>query len=180
MGLMHCQYFIASKEFKLQISVTHLGRNANTLADSLSHDIASHFLSIFPQAPHNSTPIPVALADLLVVTKLDWTSLSWSRMFSYIFNQPLPKAQCIPTPKATTGIPISATAPAISPFLLQRPSPANSSASLDSTSSSTKPSKLTCTCPTSASSTLSTMEVIPSSRTYPGSSIPYAASNPKK
>ena len=99
-------------------------------------------------------------------------------MFSSIFKQLLPKAQCAPTPQATTSIPISAPAMAISPFLLQRPSSARLSAFLDSNSSNTKPSSPTC--PASASSISSTIEATPSSGICPGSNLSYTASNPKK
>ena len=48
MGLMCCLYFIAAK-FKLIVSATHLAGKANTLADALSRNNASHFLSTFSQ-----------------------------------------------------------------------------------------------------------------------------------
>ena len=177
MGLMRCLCFIAAK-FKVLISATHLAGKANTLADALSCNNASHFLCTFPQAPRQSTPIPAALTDLLVGTKPDWTSPSWSRIFSSIFKQPSPKAQCTPIPQATTGIPISAPATAISPFLLQRLPSASSSAFSDNNSSNTKPSSPTC--PASASSISSTIGATPSSGTCPSSNMSYAASNLKK
>ena len=158
--------------------MSHLAGKSNTHADTLSHNNASHFLSTFPRALQQSAPNPAALTDLLVDTKPDWTSLSWSRMFSSIFKQPSPKAQCTPTPQATASIPTSAPTPATNPSLLQRPSSASLSASLNSNSLSTKPSDLTC--PASASFTLPTMEMTPSSGTCPGFSTSSAASIPRK
>ena len=115
MGLM---YFILAK-FKLLISASHLAGKANTYADTLLCNNASHFLPTFSQALH--TPIPAVLTNLLVDTKPDLTSLTWSRMFDTIFKQPSPKAQCTPTPLVTTGIPTSAPALAVNPFLLPKP-----------------------------------------------------------
>ena len=92
MDLMRCLYSITAK-FKLLISASHLAEKSNTHADALSRNNASHFLSTctFPQALRQSTAIPAALMDLLVGTKPDWTSPSWSRTFSSIFKQPSPK-----------------------------------------------------------------------------------------
>ena len=119
MGLMRCLYFIATK-FKLLILATYLAGKANTLADALSRNNASYFLCTFSQAPRQIATIPTALTDLLVGTKPDWTSPSWSKMFKSIFNQPLQRAQCAHTHQATTGTPCSAPAVATSPFLPQK------------------------------------------------------------
>ena len=177
MGLMRCLYFIAAK-FKLIVSATHLAGKANTLADALSRNNASHFLSTFSQAPHQRTLIPAALIDLLVGTKPDWTSPSWNRMFSSIFKQPLPKAPCVPTPQATTGIPTSAPSMAINPSPLQRPSSASLLAISDNSNSSTKQSNHTS--PAFVSSISSMGEATPSFETCLGYNMSSAVSNPKK
>ena len=177
MGLMRCLYFIAAK-FKLLISASHLAGNLNTHADALSRNNASHFVSTFPLALRQSTPIPAALTDLLVGTKLDWTSPSWSKMFSSIFKQPSPKARCAPTTQATAVTRTSAPALAIHPLLPKRPSSANSLVSLDSSSLSTKLSNPTCL--VSDSSISPSTETTPLSRTCLGYSMSYTVSSPRK
>ena len=177
MGLMRCLYFIAAK-FKLHISALHLAGKANTLADTLSRNNASHFLSTLPQASQQPTAIPTALTDLLVGTKPDWTSPDWSRMFSFIFRQLSPEAQCAPTPLATTATPTSAQDTAINPSGRQRPSSASSLAFLDNRDSNTKPSNHTS--PTSVSSTSSMVEETPSFARCPSSNTSYEVSSPKK
>ena len=113
MGLMRCLYFIAAK-FNMLLSATHLAGKANSLADALSRNNAALFLSNYPQANHQGTPIPEALTDLLVGTQPDWTSPTWSSKFNFIFKQPCPITQSAPIPPAITGTPTSAHVPAIS------------------------------------------------------------------
>ena len=120
MSLMRYLYFIAAK-FNLLISAIHLAGKANSLADALSRNNLSFFLSSYPQANHLGTPIPDPLISLLVDTKPDWTSQSWS-MFNTIFSQPCPKIQCAHIPRVATDTQISAPVPATSPSPLQSPS----------------------------------------------------------
>lgn len=100
MSLMRCLHFIAAK-FNLLLSSTHLSGAHNTLADALSRNNASLFLSCCPQAHKQPSQIPPALMALLLHSKLDWTSPSWSKMFNSIFSPQLPLAQCAPTPPAS-------------------------------------------------------------------------------
>ena len=102
MGLMRCLYFIAAK-FNMLLSATHLAGKANSLADALSRNNAALFLSNYPQANHQGTPIPEALTDLLVGTQPDWTSPTWSSKFNFIFKQPCPITQSAPDQLAQTA-----------------------------------------------------------------------------
>ena len=93
MGLMRCLYFIAAK-FSLLLSATHLAGADNILADALSRDNLDLFLTLHPQAHPSPHPIPAALLDLLIHSKPDWTSPSWSKTFNTLFNPPSPKTPC--------------------------------------------------------------------------------------
>ena len=179
MGLMRCLYFIAAK-FNLTISATHLPGKANTcsLADALSRNSASHFLSNFPQANHQGTHIPEALTNLLVGTQPDWTSPSWSSMFNSIFKPQYQKTQCAATPPDSTGTPISALVPATSPFLPQSPHYVSMSASSDSSSLNINQSNLIS--PVYDSSISSMLDLTHSSMTCPDFSTSCEASSPKR
>ena len=86
MHLMRSLVFISAK-FNFITSATHLPGAHNQLADALSRNDASYFISIYPQAQVNPTPIPQALIDLLMGSKPDWTSPSWINLWSIIFNR---------------------------------------------------------------------------------------------
>lgn len=115
MGLMRCLYFIAAK-FNLLLSATHLAGTKNTLADVLSWNNMELFFALHPQAYHSPHPIPLALLDLLVHTKPDWTSPCWSATFNTIFSLPSQGTQCVPMPPATIGTASFAHATASSSF----------------------------------------------------------------
>ena len=91
MGLMRCLHFITAK-FNLLLSATHIAGIENSLADALSRDNLSFFFTHHPPANHSPSPIPSALLDLLVHSRPDWMSASWSSMFNSIFSQHSQKA----------------------------------------------------------------------------------------
>ncbi len=164
MGLMRCLYFICAK-FNLLISAVHLAGIANSLADALSRNKLPIFLLNHPQANQAPSPIPAPLLDILIHTKPDWTSPSWSSTFNSIFSPPCPRTPYGPTPPATADT--STSAPALAHIHTPQPSScsANLSDSLASNTSNTKPSNATY--PASASSTSSTRTQTPSSATCP-------------
>ena len=177
MGLMRCLYFIAAK-FNLLLSATHLAGKANCLADTLSRNNASYFLSNYPQTSPQATLIPKAMTDLLVGTQPDWTSPSWSSKFNSTFKQLCPEIQCATTPWANDTTSISAPVQAIKPSQLQSLHYVSTPASLVSSSLNKRPSNAIS--PVSASSTSLSPDLIPSSRICPGSNMFGEASSPKK
>ena len=85
MHLMRCLSFVAAK-FNFIFSSTHIRGLDNVLADALSRNNASLFLSLFPQAQRRPVPLPRAISDLLVVEKPDWTSQDWIKLWNSIFS----------------------------------------------------------------------------------------------
>ena len=87
-GLMHllwCLVFIEA-HFHCYLIPTYIDTHANHLADDLSRDNLSSFLSKVPTAKHDPTPISEALLALLLDTKGDWISLTWRQQFNGIFS----------------------------------------------------------------------------------------------
>lgn len=85
MHLVRCLAFVAEK-FNFVVVSSHIKGTDNDLADALSRDRAKYFLSHYPQAqPHPSEILP-KLLDLVVVEKPNWTSRSWTSLWSSIFR----------------------------------------------------------------------------------------------
>ena len=78
--LLKCLFFWEAK-FDFENSADHIPGKRNAAADALSRNNTSLFLSLFPQAASEPTPIPPSLAHLLMDHKLQWTSPSWARLF---------------------------------------------------------------------------------------------------
>ena len=106
MALIRCLHFIIARH-NLLLSATHIAGTENTLADALSRNNLPLFFAHLPQVNRRPSPIPPALIDLLVHSKPDWTSRSWSSMFSTIFMQLSPQTQSVPTPLASDATPTS-------------------------------------------------------------------------
>ena len=103
MQLMRCLHFIAA-HFNLLITAKHLPGINNEIADALSRNNLPFFFAHYSQALPLPSPIPLALLNLLVHHRPDWTSPSWSEMFRTIFRQPFPKTPCDLTPQASKDI----------------------------------------------------------------------------
>ena len=73
MHLLRCLSFFMAK---FQFTVSHVAGSKNVLADALSRNNASRL----------PTPIPQELVDLLIVTRPDWTSSHWTRLWNSIFK----------------------------------------------------------------------------------------------
>ena len=73
---LHLMRFLAFIQAQWQASVVaeHIPGVHNTVADALSRNKLLTFYFLFPQANSHHTPIPEAIVDLLVTTRLDWTS----------------------------------------------------------------------------------------------------------
>ena len=103
MHLLCCLFFYAA-HYHFSLSATHLPDRENFGTDALSHNKHIQFLSTYPQALPTPTAIPVAIVQLAVTSRPDWTSKSWKQLFISILNRGLPSPQSDPTgqPSSTT------------------------------------------------------------------------------
>ena len=85
MHLTRCLAFIAAK-FQLSMSAVYLPEK-NTIADAISRNNLSLFHSLYPQAHKRRTKVPVALVDLLMGLRPDWTSNQWTRLWNKNFHR---------------------------------------------------------------------------------------------
>ena len=68
--------------FQFQLSASYIPGVNNTLADLLSRNKLPIFLSKVTPANAEPTAIPSQLPQLLLDTKVDWTSHTWTQLFS--------------------------------------------------------------------------------------------------
>ncbi len=80
MHLLCCLVFIEAHH-QCFLYPTYIDTKANHLADDLSRNVLSSFLSKVPSADPQPSPISLPLLDLLLDPQADWTSLHWSRQF---------------------------------------------------------------------------------------------------
>ena len=73
--------FIEAK-FAFCLTPQYIDTNANHLADDLSRNLLSSFLSKVPMADRRATQLPAHLLELLLDTSLDWASQHWRQLFS--------------------------------------------------------------------------------------------------
>ena len=88
-GIMHmlrCLVFIEA-HFQFHIHPMYINTKLNHLADDLSRNNLSSFLSKVPQANCHPAPIPLPLLNLLLDPLADWISPVWRRQFSDIFRR---------------------------------------------------------------------------------------------
>ena len=85
MHLMRCLCFIAAK-FNFVFSSSHICGRANILADALSCNKRSVFLSLNSQVNPKPTSIPLALKELLINQRPDWTSPDWTPLWNSTFT----------------------------------------------------------------------------------------------
>ncbi len=86
-GLMHllrCLSFVEAC-YNMHIDAVYIDTHANHLADDLSRNRLSSFLSKVPQA--DSLTSRVFLTDLLLDRQADWTSRVWRTRFNSIFDK---------------------------------------------------------------------------------------------
>ena len=84
MHLLRCIFFFKAK-FDFTLTAAHIPGQYNTLADALSRDNASFFLSSHSQANPQTTEIPQDMIEMLLIKKPDWTSNDWTLWFHSIF-----------------------------------------------------------------------------------------------
>ena len=86
MHLLRCLFFMEA-QLQFELIATHIVGVHNSLADDLSRNRRSSFLSKAPWVtPHPST-VPVQLAALLLDLSQDWMSPSWTQQFSTIVRK---------------------------------------------------------------------------------------------
>ena len=81
MHLLRCLFFFEAC-YDLEISCTHILGRENDLADDLSRNRMSAFMSKVPEAASQPTPVPTPLLNLLLDTSIDWLSPRWTDQFS--------------------------------------------------------------------------------------------------
>ena len=85
MHLVRCLAFLKAK-WEFVLVAAHIPGIMNDLADALSRDKADHFRSHYPQAQPTPAALPQELLDLTIIQKPDWTSPSWTELWSSIFR----------------------------------------------------------------------------------------------
>ena len=82
--IMHMLRTLAFIEASFSFCLTpqYIDTKSNHLADDLSRNLLSSFLSKVPQADPRATPLPTHLLDLLLDHTLDWASPLWLQRFS--------------------------------------------------------------------------------------------------
>lgn len=85
MHLVRCLAFIKAK-YQFSLFATHIPGINNDLADALSRNNLPYFFSHHQQAVTDPTPIRQELLDLNVISKPDWTSAQWTKLWSATFS----------------------------------------------------------------------------------------------
>lgn len=86
MHLLRCLAFVEAHH-GCYLTASYIDTKANHLADDLSRNHLSSFLSKVPRANPRPAPVSLPLLDLLLDPQADWTLLSWHRPFSTIFSR---------------------------------------------------------------------------------------------
>ncbi len=90
---MHRRRCLAFLEAKWQCHLfcEHIRGRDNTAADALSRDKLTLFRDVCPQAKEEPAAIPAAVLDVLVVSKPDWTSASWTGLWKDFSEKAWPR-----------------------------------------------------------------------------------------
>ena len=86
MHLLRCLFFMEA-HFQFELIATHIAGVHYGLADDLSCNRRSFFLSKAPWATPHPPPVPAQLAALLLDLSQDWMSPSWTQQFSTIVRK---------------------------------------------------------------------------------------------
>ena len=78
MHLLRCLFF--SAYFSFTFSAKHIPGALNSAADALSHNNLALFSSLFPWVQQHG--IPPCLMDLVIYTRPDWGSPTWTLLFN--------------------------------------------------------------------------------------------------
>ena len=88
----HCMHMLRTLAFvearhDFTLRVQYINTKENHLADDLSRNNFSSFLSKVPNADPSPTPLPSQLVDLLLDQTVDWISPHWLQQFADIFKR---------------------------------------------------------------------------------------------
>ncbi len=86
MHLLRCLFFVEA-HMGFYFIAEHVPGSLNTLADHLSRNLLSSFLLKAPSMDPKATPIPPEVITLLLDSKLDWLSETWTSLFSSILSK---------------------------------------------------------------------------------------------
>ncbi len=86
MHLMRCLAFLMAK-CNFVASAAHIRGVDNHLADALSRNNRTYFLSHYAQAQPLPTEVPPELVELLITSQPDWISSTWTNLWISIFGQ---------------------------------------------------------------------------------------------
>ena len=75
---------------RFYVQPEYIDTHSNHLADDLSRNSLSSFLSKVPTASRVPTPVPAPLADLLLDTTAEWLSPQWGHRFRDTLNRVWP------------------------------------------------------------------------------------------
>lgn len=82
--LLRCLFFfVATYDFTL--TAVHIPDCCNILADAISRNNISLFLSSYPQANPRPAEVPTEFINKLLIEKPDWTSNTWNHWFNSTF-----------------------------------------------------------------------------------------------
>ena len=87
--LSRCLFFFAA-HYNFTFTAEHIAGGDNKLADALSRNNLTLFLTLFPQASPSPSPIPKALSNLLLEHPIEWTSPVWRQQFRDSTHRALP------------------------------------------------------------------------------------------
>ena len=79
--MLRCLTFLLAK-WQCRLIADHLPGAQNSIADALSRNNTLLFRSLLPQAASQPTKIPLALMQLLLVSRPDWTSPHWTDLWT--------------------------------------------------------------------------------------------------
>ena len=86
MHMLRCLFFIEAL-FGFTLVAEHIPGAHNELADAISRNHATLFLSKVPGACRTPTSVPQELLEILIHQQPDWTSLNWTALFTSILEK---------------------------------------------------------------------------------------------
>ena len=86
MQLLRTLFFLKA-QLEITIKAVHIPGRQNGIADAISRNNMSAFFLQAPRVRKLLCEVPVALIELLVIRKPDWTSPSWSQLLTDCLQQ---------------------------------------------------------------------------------------------
>ena len=79
--------FFISAHYHFELVSRHIPGSVNQVADTLSRNMLSRFLSLKPQADRQATPVEAQVVNGLLA-QMNWTSPEWTSWFTSILRMP--------------------------------------------------------------------------------------------